>query len=205
MKHAFILLRQFFLFRYWKLGLLLPAMLTLAGCFGTGMYQQARYNPLAPSDFFSDGRSARPIPAGAIPQGTVSAGNPVLSGKDANGNPMQEIPVPVTMDLLKEGQDRFTVYCAPCHGTTGDGKGVIVQHGMPQPPSFHTQNLYQAPAGHYFDVITNGFGKMLPYGYRVKADERWAIVAYIRALQLSQNANLQNLTPEDRQKLEALP
>jgi mono/diheme cytochrome c family protein len=205
MKIALKLLPRSLPFRYWKLGLLIPAMLALTGCFGVGMYQQARYNPLAPSDFFSDGRSARPIPAGAIPQGTVAVGNPVLSGKGADGNPVQEIPVPVTMELLQQGQDRFTIYCTPCHGTTGDGKGVIVQHGMPQPPSFHTEAMYQAPAGHYFDVITNGFGKMLPYGYRVKPDERWAIVAYIRALQLSQNANQQNLPPEDRQKLESLP
>lgn len=188
-----------------KLLALFAAALALAGCFGTGMYEQARYDPLAPSSLFADGRSARPIPAGAIPQGDVTAGNPVLSGKDANGNLVQEIPVPVTLDLLQEGQDRFNTYCAPCHGYTGEGNGVIVQHGLAAPPSFQTADFYQAPAGLYFNVITNGYGRMLSYGYRVKPDERWAIIAYIRALQLSQNANPNLLSPADRQKLESQP
>ena len=187
-----------------KLLLLLP-ILFLTGCFGTGMFEQPKYNPLAPSGLFADQRSARPIPAGAVVQGEVSAGNPVLTGKDANGNPVQEIPVKVTEDLLKLGQDKFNTYCAPCHGYQADGKGIIVQHGMPAPPSFNTEQFYQAPAGHFYDVITNGFGKMLSYGYRVKPDERWAIVAYIRALQLSQNANTGILSPDDLKKLESQP
>lgn len=187
-----------------RLLLLLPIFL-LTGCFGAGMYEQPRYNPLSPSGLFTDQRSARPIPAGAVPLGQVSVGNPVQSGKDADGNLVQELPIPVTTDLLKEGQERFNTYCAPCHGYTGDGKGVIVQHGMPSPPSFHSEEFYQAPAGRYFDAITNGFGKMLSYGYRVNPEERWAIIAYIRALQLSQNANTSSLNPDDLKKLESLP
>ncbi len=187
-----------------KILLILPILL-LTGCFGAGMYEQPRYNPLSPSDLFPDQRSARPIPAGAIPVGQAVAGNPELSGKDANGNPVQEIPLKVTLELLTQGQERFNTYCAPCHGYQGEGNGVVIQHGMPKPPSFLSTNLYQAPAGHYFDVITNGYGKMLSYGYRVKPDERWAIIAYIRALQLSQNANTSILSPDDLKKLESQP
>jgi mono/diheme cytochrome c family protein len=99
------------------------------------------------------------------------------------------IPAPVTRQLLDRGRERFNIYCSPCHGRTGDGNGMIVQRGFPQPPSFHLDRLRSAPDGHYYDVITNGFGVMFNYAYRVKPDDRWAITAYIRALQLSRNAD----------------
>lgn len=185
--------------------LLLVPILFLTGCGGAGMYEQPKYGPLAASNFFPDGRSARPIPAGAIPQGQVTAGNPVLSGMDSSGNPVKDIPVPVTPELVQQGQERFTIYCAPCHGAQGDGKGIIVQFGMPAPPSFHTPDLTQAPAGKFFDVITNGFGKMFSYAYRVKPEERWAIIAYIRALQLGLNVKPDNLTPDQLKQIGTTP
>jgi mono/diheme cytochrome c family protein len=135
----------------------------------------------------------------------ASAGNPLLSGKGPDGKPVTQNPLPVTVDLMKRGQQEFNIYCTPCHGYTGAGDGFAVSHGMPQPPSFHSQLIYDLPDGTMFDVITNGFGPMFPYAYRVQPADRWAIIAYIRALQLSQNTNPQLLTPAERQKLESQP
>lgn len=181
----------------------LAAALLLAGC--SDMITQSRYDPLSPSPLWPDGRSARPIPAGAVAVGMVTAGNPALSGVGSDGNPVKAIPVPVTLDLLKTGQQEFDIYCTPCHGYAGQGDGVATLHGMPKPPSFHTQLIYDMPDGTLFNVITNGYGRMFPYAYRIQPADRWAIVAYIRALELSQNANLKQLTPAEQQKLEAMP
>jgi len=187
------------------LWILAASLFILTGCGGVGMYEQPRYDPLDPADFYADGRSARDIPVGAVPVGDASAGDPVLSGKDASGTLVQEIPVPVTEDLMKRGEERYNIYCSPCHGVDGGGNGVIVQHGLPAPPSFHSRVMYDMPAGQYFETITNGYGRMLPYGYRVKTEERWAIIAYIHALQLSQNTDPNLLTPEERQNLDTQP
>jgi mono/diheme cytochrome c family protein len=177
--------------------------LFIAGC--SDMIDQSRYDPLAPSSLWADGRSARPIPTGVVQVGQPIAGNPELSGMGADGKPVTSIPLPVTLDLEQRGQQQFDIYCTPCHGYAGQGNGVATQFGMPAPPSFHTQLIYNLPDGTLFDVITNGYGRMFPYAYRIQPDDRWAIVAYVRALELSQNANPQLLTPAERQKLEALP
>ncbi|HEY3343302.1 MAG TPA: cytochrome c [Anaerolineaceae bacterium] len=181
----------------------LACVLLVAGC--SDMIDQARYDPLSPSPLWADGRSARPVPTGVVQVGQAVAGNPELSGQGADGKAVTSIPIPVTLDLLQRGQQQYDIYCTPCHGYAGQGNGVATQFGMPAPPSFHTQVIYNLPDGTLFDVITNGYGRMFPYAYRIQPDDRWAIIAYVRALQLSQNANPQILTPAERQKLEALP
>jgi mono/diheme cytochrome c family protein len=184
-------------------GLLLAIGLLVAGC--SDMITQSKYEPLAPSPLWPDGRSARPIPTGAVPVGYAAAGNPELSGSGSDGKPVDKNPLPVTVDLMKHGQEQFNIYCSPCHGFEGKGDGVAVQHGMPAPPNINTQAIYDLPDGTLFNVITNGFGRMFPYAYRIQPEDRWAIVAYVRALELSQNANPQLLSPDERQKLESQP
>ena len=181
--------------------LLLPslvALLMLAGCERTmrDMYDQPRYKPMHASPLFRDGTSARsPVP------GTVAASSGVLAGTSsgrAGGRreeflsrleKAQEMPLPVTLELLRRGQDRFNIFCAPCHSPVGDGDGMVARRGFPPPPSYHSERLREAPDRHFFDVITRGYGVMFPYANRIEPDDRWAIVAYIRALQLSQYAS----------------
>lgn len=183
---------------------LLFLVLTLAGC-DVSMRTQAKNAPLSGSNFFPDQRSARPLVAGTIPQSQVTDNDPLITGKDASGQMLTTIPISVTLQVLQRGQQRYDIYCAPCHGYDGYGKGMIVQRGFAPPPSFHTDRLRQAPAGHFFDVITNGFGQMYSYSYRINPSDRWAIVAYIRALQFSQDVNPQDLPPDAQSKLNAAP
>jgi mono/diheme cytochrome c family protein len=151
----------------------LVANAALAGC-AYNMSKQPRYNPMEPSGFFPDQRSERP----AV-QNTVA--NPDRTG--AAG-----LPVPVTLDLLKRGRERFDIYCSPCHSRTGNGEGMVVQRGFPDPPSYHIERLRQAPDEHFVAVMTEGLGRMWNYANRVDPADRWAVTAYIRALQLSQSA-----------------
>ena len=118
---------------------------------------------------------------------------------------METLPLPLTEALLLEGRDQYNIYCSPCHGLAGFGDGMVVQRGYPTPPSFHSNRLRQAPDGHIFDVIGNGFGQMYGYGARVEPAERWAIVAYIRTLQMSQHLPVERLAPEERELLPAPP
>jgi mono/diheme cytochrome c family protein len=150
------------------------------------MYDQPRYKPMHASPLFPDGTSARP----PVP-GTLAAGKreEFLAGLEK----AQQMPLPVTMALLRQGRERFDIFCAPCHSVVGDGDGMVVRRGFPSPPSYHTERLREAPDRHLFDVITNGYGVMYSYANRIPADERWAIVAYIRALQLSQYASADDL------------
>jgi mono/diheme cytochrome c family protein len=129
----------------------------------------------------------------------------LYTGKDANGRDSSELPVAVTKELLDRGRQRFDIYCATCHGYTGDGDGMIVQRGFLPPPSYHSDRLRQAPVGHFFDVISNGFGAMPSYADQVPVTDRWAIVAYIRALQLSQNAPLDDVPAAARAALDQQP
>ena len=179
---------------------LLLSMALLAAC-GNNMRQQPKYTPLEPSSFFADGQSARQLPPDTVARGQLRTDEQRYTGK-ANGTPVVELPYPVTKEMLQRGQERFDVYCAVCHGRTGYGDGMIAQRGFPQPPSFHTDRLRDAPIGHFYDVITNGYGVMYSYAARVAPDDRWAIAAYIRALQLSQHASLDDVPPDERQKLE---
>lgn len=167
------------------LGLL--ATLALAGC-RQDMHDQPRFKPLARSDFYSDMRSARPPVEGTVARGQWHEDTYFYSGKVGN-QPGDAIPFPVTQEVLARGQERFNIFCAPCHSRSGDGKGMIVQRGFQPPPSYHTDRLRKAPLGYFYGVITNGFGAMPEYASQIPPRDRWDIVAYIRALQLSQNAS----------------
>jgi mono/diheme cytochrome c family protein len=177
-------------------------LLLCAGC-RQDMHVQPRYNPFDPTDFFEDGQSARmPVP-GTIPRGDLTMGPEELlyTGK-LNGALVDAFPFAVTRDVLNRGRERFNIYCTPCHGLSGEGDGMIVQRGFRRPPSLHTNQLRAVPAGHFFDVITNGFGVMYPYGYRVAPRDRWAIAAYIRALQLSRRASISDVPEAERKILQ---
>lgn len=162
------------------------ALLLLAGC-RADMQNQPYKRPLAESDFFADKRSARPLVEGTVARGHERADTYFYTGKigSEDGNYM---PFPVTAEMMQRGQQRFNIYCSPCHGETGNGDGMIVQRGLKRPPSYHTERLRKAPIGYFFDVMTNGFGVMLDYSQQISPQDRWAIAAYIRALQLSQGA-----------------
>ena len=164
------------------------------------MAVQPRYDPLEPSDFFSDHMAARPRIAGTVARGEAAIAGPTATGK-INGVDVDGYPFPVTSAVMNRGQERFNIYCSPCHGRLGDGNGMIPAHGYRRPPSFHTDALRTAKTGHFFDVMTNGFGAMPTYAPQVPVQDRWAIVAYIRALQLAHNATVNELTPEERGRL----
>lgn len=181
------------------LGLL--ATLALAGC-RQDMHDQPRFKPLARSDFYVDMRSARPPVEGTVARGQWHEDSYFYTGKVGN-QPGDAIPFPVTQDVLARGQERFNIFCAPCHSRTGDGKGMIVQRGFQPPPSYHTDRLRKAPLGYFYGVITDGFGAMPEYASQISPRDRWDIVAYIRALQLSQNASTADV-PE-RQKVPSQP
>jgi mono/diheme cytochrome c family protein len=167
------------------LGLL--AVLALAGC-RQDMHDQPRFKPLARSDFYADLRSARSPVEGTVARGQLHDATYFYTGK-AGTAPGDYLPFAATEETLARGRERFNIYCAPCHSQLGDGNGVIVQRGYRRPPSFHIERLRKAPLGYFFDVMSNGFGAMPDYAAQVSAADRWNIVAYIRALQLSQNAS----------------
>jgi len=162
------------------------AMLALGGC-RQDMHDQPRFKPLAMSDFYTDLRSARPPVEGTVARGQLHEDTYFYTGK-VGTNPGDYMPFPATDDVLARGRERFDIYCAPCHSRLGDGRGMIVQRGFRSPPSYHTERLRKAPLGYFFDVMTNGFGAMPEYASQIPTRDRWYIVAYIRALQLSQNA-----------------
>jgi mono/diheme cytochrome c family protein len=151
------------------------------------MQVQPYYRPLRESNFFADKRSARPIIEGTVARGHLDADAYFYTGKMGNTDG-DFMPFPVTADVLARGQQRYNIYCSPCHSELGDGNGMIVQRGYKRPPSYHIDRLRRAPIGYFFDVITNGFGAMPDYSQQVEPRDRWAIAAYIRALQLSQGA-----------------
>lgn len=190
------------------------------------MYDQPRYGPLEPSSLFADGDSSRSQPPGTVPRSGGSAAasssgrNGTLSAEPAaaparvisaagldllTGRPASEsgapIPLPITPELLARGRQRFDIYCAPCHSRAGDGDGMIVRRGFPAPPSLHSERLREAPDSHFFDVITSGYGVMYSYAGRITPDDRWAIVAYMRALQLSRHAPRSALSAADLERL----
>ena len=181
------------------------ALLILSGC-RSEMYDQPRYEPYEASDFFDDGMSARPLVAGTVArrdprdQGNWSQ-ELFTTGKTAN-KLAETLPFDVDRAVLERGQDRFRIFCTPCHGELGDGRGIVVQRGFNPPPSFHSDEVRTKPVGHYFDVMTRGFGTMYSYASRIPARDRWAIAAYIRALQLSQHSLASDLPPQDRSQLQ---
>jgi mono/diheme cytochrome c family protein len=164
------------------------------------MHDQPKYKPYRASALFPDGRSDRPLVPGTIARGHLREDDALYAGK--SGDALAEtIPLAVTKDLLQRGRVGFDAYCAPCHGRVGDGDGMIVQRGYRRPPSYHIDRLRTAPVGYYYDVITKGFGVMPDYAGQVSVNDRWAITAYIRALQLSQNAVIADVPADKRQEL----
>jgi hypothetical protein len=184
--------------------------LSLSAC-RQDMHDQPKYKPYRASDFFPDHRSARDPVEGTVAQGQLHEDTYFQTGKVGNAFG-DALPFPVVLEEsdparaehlleLKRGEERFNIYCTPCHDRTGSGNGMVVRRGYRRPPSFHIDRLRQAPNGYIFDVITNGFGAMPDYSAQVPVKDRWAIVAYIRALQLSQNATLADVPVSDRDAL----
>jgi mono/diheme cytochrome c family protein len=165
------------------------------------MHDQPSYSPYEASSFFADGQSARPLVAGTVPRGHLNDDPLLYTGKE-NGENAMVFPFPITEQVMARGQERFDIYCAPCHGRTGQGDGMIVRRGYRRPPSIAADRLRDEPVGHFFDVITNGFGAMPDYAVQIKVTDRWAIVAYLRALQLSAHATLEDVPAAERDKLD---
>lgn len=175
----------------------------MSGCH-TDMRDQPRYEPYEASTFFANGQSSRPLVEGTVARGQLQEDDAFYRGK-VDGEFVDKLPLEVDRALLDRGQQRFNIYCSMCHGPTGDGDGMIVRRGLKRPPSFHIERLRTAPAGHYFDVITHGFGVMPRYAVQIEPHDRWAITAYVRVLQLSQHAELDDLPADERTGLEGLP
>ena len=182
-----------FLFSTCVLGILVAG----TGCqyLRQDMANQPKNRSLSPSEFFEDGRSERPLIENTVARGSI-AEDELFVPKDSN-----HFPVPVNAELLARGEERYKIFCTPCHGLQGDGNGMIAMRGMKHPPSFHQDRLRQAPNGYFFDTITNGFGAMYGYSAQIPPRDRWAIIAYVRALQLSRNAKVADLPAELREKL----
>ena len=186
----------------WKFVIVLSA-LALAGC-RQDMHDAPRYEPLEASTFFLDGRSARLPVINTVARGQLRDDALLYEGK-INGQLANEFPVPVTAEVMARGQERFNVFCSPCHGRTGQGNGMVVQRGFRAPPSYHEDRLRNAPVGYFFDVMTHGFGAMQDYAAQVPVADRWAIAAYIRALQYSQHATVDDVPVDERAVLAAGP
>ncbi len=177
------------------------AFLTLFASCRPDMVNQPKAKALSESDFFSNGANARQPPAHTVPRGDAHMDVAFYTGQ-TNGTYVTQLPVKLTRELMNRGRERFDAICAECHDRTGSGNGMVVQRGFPQPPSFHVDRLRNAPIGHFFDVITNGYGVMYSYATRVEPEDRWAIAAYIRALQLSHDAKLSEVDPAEGATLE---
>jgi mono/diheme cytochrome c family protein len=165
------------------------------------MHDQPRFDPMQDSAFFTDARSARPLVEGTVARGHLRDDELLYTGR-VNGETATVFPFAVDAKVMARGRERYDVFCAPCHGRTGQGDGMVVLRGYRRPPSMHQDRLRNAPAGHFFDVITNGFGAMPDYAAQVKAEDRWAIAAYLRALQLSGYATLNDVPPAERDKIQ---
>ncbi len=183
--------------RGWGLGLV--AALSIA-C-RQDMHDQPKYQPLEASAFFGDAQASRLPVAGTVARGQLNDDPLLYHGKAENGD-AQLFPFAVDQAVMTRGQERFNIYCAPCHGQTGLGDGMVVRRGYRRPPSFADERLRNAPVGHFFDVMTNGFGAMPDYAAQIVARDRWAIVAYVRALQLSAHATLDDVPVAERGRLD---
>ena len=181
------------------------AFVVAASLFGAAcrqdMHDQPKYNPLRESTFFGDARSGRPLVAGTVARGQLRSDVLLYTGK-VNGADATVFPFAVDDAVMARGHERFNIYCSPCHGRTGQGDGMIVRRGFRRPPTFHQDRLRTAPVGQIFDVITNGFGAMPDYASQIRPEDRWAIVAYLRALQLSGNARIDDVPPARRGELD---
>lgn len=175
------------------------SLVLAAGCdhLHQDMGNQPKNKPLSPSEFFADGRSERMPVENTVSRDALDNDELVVA-KDSNN-----FPLPVNQALLDRGEERYKIYCSPCHGLQGDGNGMVAMRGMKHPPSYHDDRLRQSPNGYFYDVITNGFGQMYSYSAQIPPRDRWAIVAYVRALQLSRNVRGADMTPEMREKMNA--
>jgi mono/diheme cytochrome c family protein len=192
----------------WKLGIgsfAKPTVVIALACFAVAcrqdMHDAPRYEALEASTFFENGGSARTLVPNTVPRGYLREDELLNTGK-LSGQFANTFPMAVTADVMARGRERYNVFCSPCHGQTGVGNGMIVQRGFRQPPSYGEQRLREAPAGYFFDVMTNGFGAMQDYAAQVPVADRWAIVAYIRALQLSMNATVADVPADRRSDLD---
>jgi len=189
--------------RYLTLALLVITALGLAGC-RQDMHNGPRYKAFQASESFPDGRSSRNLPPGTVARGWQREDDALYTGK-VNGVFVDQFPFPIGHDELARGQARFNIYCTPCHGKLGDGNGMVVQRGLRQAASYHNDRLRAETVGYFFDVITNGFGAMQGYAEQVPVRDRWLIVAYVRALQLSQHATVDDVPAARRAELDAPP
>jgi mono/diheme cytochrome c family protein len=174
-------------------------LVLVCGC-RQDMHDQPKYRPGRASSFFADGRASRPLVADTVARGHLDDDTLLATGKSGDAF-ADQFPFPVTRAELQRGQERYNIYCSPCHDRTGSGGGMIVLRGYRRPPAFHIDRLRQQPAGYFFDVITRGFGVMPSYAEQIPVHDRWAIVAYVRALQLSQHATLDDVPPAERDNL----
>jgi len=185
-----------------RLIIILIALISmLISACGANMYDQPKFEVNEANPYFANQSTNRPLPEGTVSRERGALSTSFLSGQDENGM-LNELPIELTKDLLLRGQDRYNIYCAPCHNYTATGDGIIVQKGMPQPTSFLEPRLVAAPVGYFYGAITNGFGRMFSYASRIQPEDRWAIAAYIKALQFSQHANIEDIPGEYRVKLE---
>ena len=180
-------------------GLALLLLCATAGC-RRDMQDQPKYESLEASNFFPDGRASRSLVPGTVARGQLREDTHLYEGKVA-GKPADTFPFPIDLKTLERGQQRYNIYCSPCHDRVGNGEGMVVRRGFRRPPSYHIERLRQVPPGYLYDVITNGFGAMQDYAAQIPVRDRWAIVAYVRALQLSQNARLNDVPETERQNL----
>lgn len=181
--------------------LLAAATLLAAGC-RQDMHDAPRYEAYEASTTFADGRASRTAPAGTVARGWLRDDEALYTGKLAGQN-VDQFPFAIAHADLERGQQRFNIYCTPCHGKLGDGRGMVVQRGLRQAASYHQERLRQEKAGYFFDVITNGFGAMQGYAEQIPVRDRWLIVAYVRALQLSQHASVDDVPAAERAALDA--
>jgi len=167
------------------------------------MDRQAKYKPQAASPFFADGRADRPLPAGVVSRGDLRADDHLYLGKQANGNWSVGFPASISIDaqLLERGKDRYAIYCQPCHGATGDGNGITKSYGMGATPTYHDDRLRRMSEGEIYNTIIHGKGNMLSYADKLSAEDRWAVIAYVRALQRAQTGTIKDVPASHKSEL----
>jgi len=166
------------------------------------MHDAPRYEAYEANSFYADGRASRETPGGTVARGWERADDLFYTGRDSAGEPSEQIPMPVTAQDMQRGRDRYNVYCTPCHGILGDGQGMVVQRGLKRAATYHDERLRGVKVGYLYDVVTNGFGAMQGYAEQIPARDRWLIVAYVRALQLSQHAQVAEVPSDKRAELD---
>lgn len=184
-------------------GSLALVLIAAAGC-RRDMYDQPKYDAYDASTFFRDGSSSRQQVEGTVARGDLEADSLYYQGK-LDGKDAEIFPFAIDRETLELGRERYLIYCSPCHGRAGDGRGMVVRRGFSPPPTFHSEYLQKKPVGHFFEVITHGYGAMYSYASRIPVRHRWAIIAYIRAMQYSREASMEDLTPDEQKNLANLP